>query len=72
MIPVETPQFEWLGRTVAERKFDEISTEAALGALDSLSAHAKSLGLIWEEEPIRLEPEKKLVDLVARAIRPLQ
>lgn len=67
LIPVETPQFEWLGRTSAERHLDEISTEAALGALDSLSAHAKSLGLIWEEEIIRLEPEKKLVDLVAKS-----
>ncbi len=67
LIPVETPRFEWLGRTATEHHFDEISTEAALGALDSLSAHAKSLGLIWEEEPIRLEPEKKLVDLVAKS-----
>jgi len=67
LIPIETPQFEWLGRTAAESHLDEISTKVALEALDSLGAHAKSLGLIWEEDPIWLEPEKKLVDLVAKS-----
>jgi CRISPR-associated protein Csb1 len=67
LIPIKEPQYEWLGRTAAEHHHDEISIEAALGALESLSAHAKSLNLTWEEEPILLEPEQKLLDLLAKS-----
>jgi CRISPR-associated protein Csb1 len=67
LIPVAPPRFEWLGKTADDSRFDEISKQVAIAALTTLYAHAKGVGLVWEEDPIRLEPEKKLVELVAKS-----
>jgi CRISPR-associated protein Csb1 len=62
--PVASPEFEWLGATANERDVVDISAATARGALLGLYEHAESLGLGWEKEPLRLEPEAKLIKLV--------
>lgn len=41
--------------------------QAAIGLLNEAVAHARKLGLKWEEEPITLTPSKQLVELVRKS-----
>jgi CRISPR-associated protein Csb1 len=68
LIPTSQPEFEWLGAIASEtHKKDktQISAKTATEALHSLYSKAKEKGLEWEETPLTLEPEEKLVKLVA-------
>lgn len=65
LIPTTAPDFEWLGATAAETRVEKISAATAREALQSLYEGAKAKGLGWEEDPLTLEPEEKLVKLVA-------
>jgi CRISPR-associated protein Csb1 len=67
--PLKSPEFEWLGATAEASEFSRISAEEARGALTSLYDHAEGLGLRWEEEPLRLDPEPKLLKLVENSDR---
>jgi CRISPR-associated protein Csb1 len=67
LVPTFTPRYEWLGRTTVDSDFEDISADVAIDALKSLVAHGKRLGLAWEDQPIQLEPEQKLVDLIAKS-----
>ena len=68
LIPLKIPEFEWMGRvTVPNPDLTEIPLDAALAALKSLYSYAKKVGLDWEEKPIRLEPEAKLIELVKKS-----
>ena len=64
LIPTAEPEFEWLGATVLETHKKKISAKTATEALNTLYAEAKKKGLTWEEKPLTLEPEEKLVKLV--------
>jgi CRISPR-associated protein Csb1 len=64
LIPTAEPEFEWLGATVSETHKKKISAKTATEALNELYAQAKKEGLAWEEKPLTLEPEEKLVKLV--------
>jgi CRISPR-associated protein Csb1 len=57
LLPVATPEFEWLGATASERVVEKINATVAREALLGLYKHAESLGLTWETKSIRLEPE---------------
>jgi CRISPR-associated protein Csb1 len=70
--PVKGPEFEWLGSTSEVSEFTRISTEEARSALTSLYDHAEGLGLRWEKEPLRLEPEPKLLKLVENSDRSVE
>jgi CRISPR-associated protein Csb1 len=65
LIPTSQPEFEWLGATASEISKVKISAKTATEALHTLYARAKGTGLTWEEKPLTLEPEEKLVKLVA-------
>jgi CRISPR-associated protein Csb1 len=65
--PVASPKFEWLGATGNKGEEVEISAATAREALSALYEHAKSSKLTWEEKPLRLEPEAKLVTLVEKS-----
>jgi len=54
-----------LGATAAEKRVEKISAVTAREALQALYQGAKDKGLGWKEEPLTLEPEEKLVKLVA-------
>ena len=62
--PVNSPEFEWIGATASDSKSSSIGIEDARSALSGLYERAEGLGLTWEKEPLRLEPEAKLVKLV--------
>lgn len=62
--PVKAPEFEWMGATANESEVTKTSAEDARQALLTLYQHAEDLGLQWEKEPLRLEPEAKLLKLI--------
>jgi CRISPR-associated protein Csb1 len=65
LIPTAEPEFEWLGTTALEKRTERISAKTAREAFHALYLRAKGKGLAWEEVPVILEPEEKLVKLVA-------
>jgi CRISPR-associated protein Csb1 len=65
LIPIAEPEFEWLGATASERQTEKISASTAKEALQVLYRKASDKGLTWQGEPLTLEPEEKLVKLVA-------
>ena len=65
LIPTSEAEFEWLGAIASETKKEKISAKTATEALDALYLKAKEKGLGWEEAPLTLQPEEKLVKLVA-------
>ena len=64
LIATTEPEFEWIGPTAAERETDKIAARTAAEALADLYSRAKKAGLEWQEKPLTLEPEEKLVRLV--------
>jgi CRISPR-associated protein Csb1 len=64
LIPTSEPEFEWLGAIASETKKEKISAKTAAEALHELYLKAKEKGLAWQETPLTLEPEEKLVKLV--------
>jgi hypothetical protein len=67
LIATAAPEFEWLGATAADTHKTKISAKTAADALHTLYLKAKEKGLTWEEKPLTLEPEEKLVKLVAKS-----
>ncbi len=65
--PSKSANFEWLGATAEQSEFSTISSDEALDALNSLYKHASGLGLTWEQQPIRVEPEVKLLTLIEKS-----
>ena len=64
LIPTATPDFEWIGSIVSESSKEQIASDVARDAFRQLYETAKAAGLGWEEQPIELTPEDKLVKLV--------
>jgi len=67
LVPTAPANFEWIGTVAsAETKAESRPLDPKLmkEAVQELYAEAKSLGLEWEENPITLTPEDKLVKLV--------
>lgn len=62
--PVNKPEFEWLGTTAAATETVSVASEVARSALAGLYDNAARLGLTWQTEPLRLEPEAKLLKLI--------
>ncbi|MGC2656362.1 MAG: type I-U CRISPR-associated RAMP protein Csb1/Cas7u [Bryobacteraceae bacterium] len=67
--PVNAPEFEWLGPIASDSEITSISSQEAREALSALYQQAEKLGLSWHKEPIRLEPEPKLLKLVEMSDR---
>lgn len=64
LIPVAKPEFEWIGTVASDSVKTQIASEVARDAFRQLYETAKTAGLGWEEQPIMLTPEEKLVKLV--------
>jgi CRISPR-associated protein Csb1 len=64
LIPVSEPEFEWIGSIASDTTQSQIEVGAALEAFNALYEKAKGAGLEWQEQPITLTPEEKLVKLV--------
>ena len=64
LIPTAKPEFEWIGSISSDSSKNQITGEVALDSFRQLYKTAKTAGLGWEEEPIMLTPEEKLVRLV--------
>jgi CRISPR-associated protein Csb1 len=69
LIPTAEPDFEWIGSTASDNTRTKIKSEIARDALRQLYVTAKGAGLTWEEQPITLTPEEKLVELVQKSDR---
>lgn len=64
LIPAAEPEFEWIGAIATNIDRSQINTQTARDAFLTLYQQAKGSGLAWEEEPVTLTPEDKLVKLV--------
>jgi CRISPR-associated protein Csb1 len=64
LIPVTDPEFEWIGAIAPDTIKSQIDAGTAMEAFNALYQKAKDAGLDWQEEPITLTPEEKLVKLV--------
>ena len=64
LIPTAKPEFEWIGSIASDSTRTQITSAVARDALRQLYGTAKAAGLGWEEQPITLTPEEKLVKLV--------
>ena len=64
LIPESEPEFEWLGAFATNVSKSQISAKTASEAFQKLCAQAGNAGLRWQEEPVTLTPEEKLVKLV--------
>jgi CRISPR-associated protein Csb1 len=65
LIPAAEPEFQWLGVFASDKETKSyISAATAREAFNLLYTRAKAAGLGWQEEPITLTPEEKLVKLV--------
>lgn len=64
LIPATEPEFEWLGAVATEKATSQINAQTARESFEALYQGAKIAGLDWQEEPIALTPEDKLVKLV--------
>jgi len=64
LIPMSEPEFEWLGAFATNVTKSQISAKTAGDAFRTLCGQAKKVGLKWQEEPVTLTPEEKLVKLV--------
>jgi CRISPR-associated protein Csb1 len=64
LVPVESPKFEFIGRTANEREWVEFKAETAEQALKAAVSQAANEGLKWHEGNIKLEPRPDLVKLV--------
>jgi CRISPR-associated protein Csb1 len=64
LIPGSEAQFEWLGQIASDKTESPIDPATAKQAFSALYQRAKSAGLNWQEKPVILTPEEKLVKLV--------
>lgn len=67
LVPVESPQFELIGRTQAkddERVLFDLDSANAFAVLQSAIEAAEGHGLRWQAERIELQPRPDLVKLV--------
>ncbi|HEX3683141.1 MAG TPA: type I-U CRISPR-associated RAMP protein Csb1/Cas7u [Bryobacteraceae bacterium] len=64
LIPTAKPEFEWIGSIASDTSKEQITSDVARDAFRQLYETAKAAGLGWEEKPITLTPEEKLVKLV--------
>jgi CRISPR-associated protein Csb1 len=69
LVPVESPQFELIGRTEKERESFELDSTAAEQALKSALDVAGKHGLTWHGGKIELQPRPDLLKLVAYSDR---
>jgi CRISPR-associated protein Csb1 len=69
LVPVEKPQFEWIGRTASEREAFSIDSKVAESALKASLESAERHGLKWQAGTIKLEPRADLVKLAAYSDR---
>ena len=67
LLPTHTPRLELLGRDGAAGKTVEVDRPTSARLLNEAAEHAKSNGIGWETNEIRLTPAPKLLELIRRS-----
>ena len=67
LLPLDQPNFEFVGTTISEVEKFQITKNAAKEAFDNLREQAARVGLRWRSGITELTPSEKLVELVNRS-----
>lgn len=65
--PTSPVRWDLLDRPGSASEPFELDAKAAIHLLVEAVAHAKAIGLPWMDQPLKLKPAKKLVDLVRKS-----
>lgn len=67
LLPAHLPRLELLKRDGSSDEVVDLSRSAAARILEESASHARSAGIPWSRDEIRLEPAPKLLELIARS-----
>jgi len=67
LVAEDEAPFELVGRTAADKKEFMLTAEQACGLCNEAADRAKRAGLPWREEPLVLQPEERLIELIEKA-----